>query len=152
MNVGLQDDAVRAAVLAEALRWIGTPYRHQGRRRGVGCDCLGLVLGIWREVYGRLPADPGAYAPDWAETGEDRLLTAACTHCRRLPIGEVRPGDLLLLRWRPHLACKHAGILLDADRFIHAYQGTAVTVSPLVRQWRGRIAAAFRFPPLQQES
>ncbi len=28
--------------------WLGTPYRHQGRRKGVGCDCLGLVLGVWR--------------------------------------------------------------------------------------------------------
>ncbi|MFZ1680734.1 MAG: peptidase P60, partial [Rhizobiaceae bacterium] len=35
----------RRIVVAEAERWIGTPYRHQGSTRGVGCDCLGLVLG-----------------------------------------------------------------------------------------------------------
>ena len=39
-------------IVAEASTWLGTPYRHQGSRKGVGCDCLGLVRGVWREVYG----------------------------------------------------------------------------------------------------
>ena len=42
--------------------WLGTPYRHQGSLKGVGCDCLGLVRGIWRELYGEEPETPGAYA------------------------------------------------------------------------------------------
>ena len=29
---------ISAAFLAEARSWLGTPYRHQGRRKGVGCD------------------------------------------------------------------------------------------------------------------
>ena len=37
-------------VLAEARSWLGTPYRHQGGRKGVGCDCLGLVRGVWKGV------------------------------------------------------------------------------------------------------
>jgi NlpC/P60 family putative phage cell wall peptidase len=37
----------REAILAEAVRWIGTPYRHQASKRGVGADCLGLVIGVW---------------------------------------------------------------------------------------------------------
>jgi NlpC/P60 family putative phage cell wall peptidase len=63
------------AVVAEALTWLGTPYRHQGSRKGVGCDCLGLVLGVWRAIHGASPELPGPYAPDWAEAGgEERLL------------------------------------------------------------------------------
>ena len=27
-------------IVAAARGWIGTPYRHQGARKGVGCDCL----------------------------------------------------------------------------------------------------------------
>ncbi|MEM1422329.1 MAG: peptidase P60, partial [Pseudomonadota bacterium] len=34
----------------EASRWIGTPYRHQASLRGVGCDCLGLLRGVWRAL------------------------------------------------------------------------------------------------------
>ncbi len=138
--------SLRQQVIAETLRWVGTPYRHQASRRGVGCDCLGLVLGVWRQVCGAPPQLPGPYAPDWAETGEDLLLAAARRHCREIAPGEARPGDLLLFRWRPHLPCRHVGILMPDGRFAHACQGCAVVLSALVPQWRQRIAASFLFP------
>ncbi|MDQ0423150.1 NlpC/P60 family putative phage cell wall peptidase [Peteryoungia aggregata LMG 23059] len=105
--------SVNAQVLAIAGCWIGTPYRHQGAVKGVGCDCLGLVRGIWRELYGREPEAVPAYASDWAErAGEERLLAAADRHFRIVPSREESlPGDLVLFRFRPHLAAKHAGIL-----------------------------------------
>ncbi|KAB2871503.1 MAG: peptidase P60, partial [Bauldia sp.] len=85
--------------------------------------------------------------PDWAEAGgADPLAEAARRHCRERPIGEAQPGDLLLFRWLAHLPAKHAGILFDARRFLHAYEGHAVTISALVPQWRRRIAAVFSFP------
>jgi cell wall-associated NlpC family hydrolase len=39
-------------VVAAAHRWLGTPYHDQASVRGVGCDCLGLARGAWREVVG----------------------------------------------------------------------------------------------------
>lgn len=105
--------SINAEVLALAGTWIGTPYRHQGAMKGVGCDCLGLIRGIWRELYGVEPEAVPAYAPDWAErAGEERLLAAAGRHFLSVPsFAESRPGDLVLFRFRPHLAAKHAGIL-----------------------------------------
>jgi len=44
-----------AEVVEEARRWVGTPYRHKGRRRGVACDCIGLPYCIARD----LGLDPG---------------------------------------------------------------------------------------------
>ncbi len=135
----------KAVGLAET--WIGTPYRHQGAAKGIGCDCIGLIRGIWRELYGAEPAPVPAYAPDWAErSGEDRLVEAA----RRLfgdalPVAQMRPGDILLFRWRPDCAAKHAGILAGPRHFIHAYEQSAVTRSPLVPSWHRRIAAVHRF-------
>lgn len=138
-----------AAVLAEAATWLGTPYRHQGSTKGVGCDCLGLVRGIWRVVYGEEPEAPGPYAPDWAEAGgRDSLLEAARRHCVEKPVTKALPGDLLVFRWRVHHAAKHVGILMSEDRFLHAYEGHAVTVSALIPQWRRRIAGVFAFPDL----
>lgn len=113
----------------------------------VGCDCLGLVRGVWRAIYGREPATPGPYAPDWAEAGgHDRLMDAARLYFREMGIGEARPGDLLVFRWRPHHAAKHLGILVSDGRFLHAYEGHAVMVSALIPQWRRRIAGVFAFP------
>ncbi|MBN9071513.1 MAG: C40 family peptidase [Rhizobiales bacterium] len=143
--------ATRLAVLAEARGWIGTPYRHQGRTKGVGCDCLGLVLGVWRALYGSVPETPAVYGMSGADDGAaDALLEGAARHMDRLPAGAERPGDLLVLRWRPGLPARHFGILSAENRFIHAYHGMAVTDSCLVPQWRRRIAAAFAFPEISR--
>ncbi len=141
-------DGMGEAVVRAAMRWLGTPYRHQGSAIGIGCDCLGLVRGVWRELYGAEPELPGPYTPDWDCAGEgDRLIEAARRHCVERE-GRAEPGDLIVFRWRSHLPARHAGILVTADSFIHAYEGHAVTVSPLVPQWRRRVAGSFAFPPL----
>ncbi|WP_157015089.1 NlpC/P60 family protein [Mesorhizobium xinjiangense] len=143
------EEATAARIVAEALTWLGTPYRHQGTTRGVGCDCLGLVRGVWRGVYGREPELPGPYSADWAEmNGGDPLLAAAQRHCRRADEGDLSPGRLVVFRWRRGMAAKHAGILITRERFIHAYEGHAVLISPLVPQWHRRIAGLFRFPDI----
>ncbi len=135
-------------IVALAQSWIGTPYRHQGATKGVGCDCIGLIRGIWRELYGEEPEAVPPYAPDWAErSGEDRLVEAARRlFGRPLALDEAQPGDLLLFRWRPDCAAKHAGILAAPTHFIHAYEQATVTRSALVPAWRRRIAAVHRFP------
>ena len=33
-------------VLTEARSWMGTPWHHQARLKGVGVDCIGLVVGV----------------------------------------------------------------------------------------------------------
>jgi len=45
----------RQAIVEAALSWRGTPYHHRQSACGIGCDCLGLVRGIWRELYGPEP-------------------------------------------------------------------------------------------------
>lgn len=137
-------------ILNAAADWIGTPYRHQASLKGVGCDCLGLVRGIWRELYKEEPEEPGPYAPDWAErSGTERLAEAALRHFGP-PIArdEMREGDVLLFRFRPEVAAKHLGILAGEGRFIHAYEQAGVISSALVPSWARRIAAVHRFPDI----
>ena len=134
-------------VLAAARTYLGTPYRHQGSRRGVGCDCLGLVRGVWRELYGEEPEDPGPYRPDWmARSGDDRLLEAARRHLVPVERVEAKPGDVALFRRRDGAPATHCGILDEAGRLIHAYEGAAVVSSPMPRAWTRRIAGTFRYP------
>jgi NlpC/P60 family putative phage cell wall peptidase len=137
-------------VVAIARSWIGTPYRHQGLRKGVGCDCLGLVRGIWRERHGAEPETPGPYGSDWAERGgQERLYAAACRHFGPpIPLQDMAPGDLLLFRWQDGVPAKHLGILSEPDRFIHAYEPAGVIESALVPGWRRRVAWVFRWQPV----
>lgn len=137
-------------VAAEALGWVGTPYRHQGVRNGVGCDCLGLVRGVWCGLYGFDLPEPGAYAPDWAEaTGADRLMLELRRHFQETSRGPA-VGDLLVFRWRVNLPAKHLGILVERNAFVHAYEGAGGVVrSRLVPQWRRRVAAILAFPTIE---
>src|SRR5882672_1718383 len=101
----------RSAIVAEARAWIGTPYRHQASLKGVGCDCLGLVRGVWRAVLGAEPEAVPAYASDWAEaSNRERFAEAAARHLIAIEGAEVMPGDLMLFRWRSGFAAKHAAI------------------------------------------
>lgn len=56
-------------VVAAARAWLGTPYHDQASLRGVGCDCLGLARGVWRDVIGDEPFAIPPYSRDWGEAG-----------------------------------------------------------------------------------
>jgi len=138
---------LRQRIVAEARAWIGTPYRHQASLKGVGCDCLGLVRGVWREVLGPEPELPPAYSADWAEaSGRESLAQAARRHLVAAALDALQPGDVLLFRWRASLPAKHAAILVAPDRMVHAHDGVAVREVYFAPWWRRRLAFAFSFP------
>lgn len=133
-------------IVAEARRWLGTPYRHQASLRGAGCDCLGLLRGVWRTFPHAEPNVP-PYTPDWDEvTKEDRLLQAARQYLIEIPVSEVRPGDVILFRMRRNAVAKHLGICTGRETFIHAYSGHGVVENQMTGPWQRRIVAAFAFP------
>jgi NlpC/P60 family putative phage cell wall peptidase len=134
-------------VVAAARGWIGTPYRHQASLKGVGCDCLGLVRGVWRECLGDEPEIAPAYSPDWAESGgAETLAEAARRHLIEVPVAEFQAGDVLLFRWRDHLPAKHAGIAASKATMVHAQENVAVAEIALSSWWMRRVAFVFRFP------
>ncbi|MBW6505586.1 MAG: peptidase [Rhodobacteraceae bacterium] len=138
-----------ARVVAAAREWIGTPYCHQQSTKGAGCDCLGLLRGVWREVRGAEPESVPPYSPDWSEAARDeRLWCAAARHLLAVPGGApLQPGDVILFRMRAGAVAKHLGIVAEAGAaptFVHAYTGHGVVESPLAVPWRRRIAARFR--------
>ncbi|SIO11088.1 putative phage cell wall peptidase, NlpC/P60 family [Rhodovulum sp. ES.010] len=142
--------AIGNRVAMEARLWIGTPYRHQGSRIGAGADCLGLLRGVWRALYGTEPEAVPPYTPDWSEPqGEETLWEAAQRHLVDKPVGNAAPGDVILFRLRDTGVAKHLGVQGRAGAqasFIHAYQGHGVVESPLSAPWARRIVARFEFP------
>src|SRR3954469_24313624 len=137
----------RAAIVSEARAWIGTPYRHQASLKGVGCDCLGLVRGVWRAVIGDEPQAAPAYSRDWAEaSGEESLALAARAHLIEIEPAQFLPGDVLLFRYRERYPAKHAAIVSAPALMVHAHDGAAVAEVAIAPWWRRRLAFAFRFP------
>ncbi len=139
----------RARILQEARKWIGTPYVHQTSALGAGCDCLGLVRGVWRATQGNEPERAPAYSSAWADTGNRELLwEMGRRHFNEVPLSKMSGSDVLLFRMKRHRVAKHLGIATGEGTFIHAYDGNNVVESALSRHWLGRIVACFRFPSL----
>lgn len=136
-----------ADVVAVARSWLGTPYRHQASAKGAGADCLGLIRGVWRELYGAEPEATPPYTPDWSEVSRDEQLWRAADRWLR-PVDGAALGDVLLFRMARTAPAKHLAIrsAMSPERIIHAYSGRSVVESPLTGAWRRRIVAAFRFP------
>ncbi len=137
----------REQIVAAARLWLGTPYHHQASVKGVGCDCLGLIRGLWRELQGPEPEALPAYTRDWGDvTGSEPLLAVAHRHLLPLAgVDHARPGDMLVFRMQAGVA-KHAGVLTDNEHFIHAVEELGVTEVTLTRRWRRRLVAAFSLP------
>jgi NlpC/P60 family putative phage cell wall peptidase len=140
----------REHIVAEARAWLGTPYRHQASLKGVGCDCLGLVRGVWRAVIGEEPERAPPYAPDWAEAANgEPLADAAARHLVAIDRDLFGAGDVLLFRWRANLPAKHVAIVTAPALMVHAHDGAAVAEVAIAPWWRRRIAYAFRFPGVE---
>ncbi len=135
-----------------ARRWIGTPHHHQASKCGVGADCLGLIRGVYRDLYAQEPETPPAYTPDWAEvpgldgTRTETMAEGARRHLVELDKAEAGPGDVLLFRMTPGAVAKHAAIKSFEGRMIHACSGRAVAEVHMGTWWPRHLAFAFRFP------
>jgi NlpC/P60 family putative phage cell wall peptidase len=138
---------IQVDIISAARGWIGTPYQHQQAVKGLGCDCLGLVRGVWREVYGDEPEIAPAYDAGWSTAAEgEALADAARRHMVEIAVRDFTAGDLLLFRWKPHLPAKHAGIASSASHMVHAQDGQRVCEVALSPWWRRHVSHAFRFP------
>ena len=138
-------------IVAIARAWLGTPYHHQASAKGAGTDCIGLVRGIWRELYGREAQALPAYTRDWAEaSGQGTLIEAARRHLIEIAPGQAAPGDVLVFRWRGASIAKHAAILATPDTMIHAIEGAPVCEVTLSPWWRRHLAGAFAFPAISE--
>lgn len=138
----------RARIVALARSWIGTPYHHQQSVKGIGCDCLGLVRGVYEAYHQTATGPVTPYTRDWAEaSGRETLIEAARAHLSEIDSATIQPGDVLVFRFRKWMVAKHTGILTTAETMVHALEGAAVEEVHLGSWWHRHIAAAFAFHP-----
>jgi cell wall-associated NlpC family hydrolase len=132
----------RAAFVAEAKTWLGTPFRDQADVKGPNgaVDCAMLLVKSAAAV-GLIPAgfDPRPYAPQWhLHRDEEKFLKViAQVIALRGRGAEVTgadgtpavPGDVIV--WRVGRCFSHGGIVIENDHVIHAYYKTGhVAISP----------------------
>jgi len=141
-------DSLRYNIINEARSWIGTPYHHQAHLKGVGCDCLGLLIGVLSELYHITPDIPMSYSADWAECSNSEFFAEGLSQYTQSILPDQRQiGDVLLFRLQTKSIAKHAAILTENTKFIHAQERSGVCEVHLSHWWISRIAYVFRFLP-----
>lgn len=126
-------------VVAGARLWLGTPYRHRAATLGAGCDCLGLLRGVFG-VAGELPI----YSARWRDDDGRQELAALARRFLR-PAPGPAAGLVALFRLGATAWPRHCGIFVGPDRFIHAQEGLGVVEASLGDGWRRRLAGSFSF-------
>jgi len=110
--------AGRAAVVAEAAGWLGTPWHHRARVKGAGVDCIQFVIAVF-SACGLCPAiDTGDYSRDWMLHRDDELILDGL---RQYAWEIERPGLGDIVVYRFGRTFSHVGIFSAPDRIIHAY-------------------------------
>ena len=118
------------AVVAEARKWLGTPYKYGGNdARGI--DCSGLVLQVYQRALSiDLPRNSRAQHDFCSPTAETGLV----------------PGDLLFFATgKDHSRVSHVGIYVGGNNMIHASASKGVIVSDFTAPYYQRTFAGARY-------
>jgi len=134
------------AIIAATRAWIGTPYRHQASALGAGCDCLGLLRGVWRSVVGAEPIKMPPYRADWRDKTNAHALQQAADEFLVVSNGEPRAGDVILFKMLRSQPPKHCGIMIADNVFVHAQEQIGVVEANLTDPWQRRVAGIYHFP------
>jgi len=134
-------------IVSEAETWIGTPFRHQGRLRGLGVDCAGFISEVAKNAGVSDVDIPANYRPREDGTIMLQLLK---DHMKHVPKDKIKAGDVLALcdeALREPEIPRHLVIVkdvtLEAIFIIHA-AASGVKAHRLNTAWKKRIHSAWR--------
>ncbi len=112
-------DPRRAAVVAEAESWIGTPFHHAARVKGAGVNCLMLLAEVYERAGVAPHVEPPFYVPDWhMHRDAERYLEGLLGHAQEID-GAPMPGDIALFKFGRTFS--HGAIVTTWPRLVHAY-------------------------------
>lgn len=119
----------RQAVIAEALTWLGTPYHHHGRLKGVGVDCGQSLCAIYEAAGVTAEIDPGTYSTAWHLHRSEELYVQWLERVGAVRTDKPSAGDVALFRFGRTFS--HGGVLVDQRTVLHAYIRQAVILTRL---------------------
>jgi len=140
-------EETRDLIQRTARSYLGVPWRHQGRSREFGVDCMGLPIAVARDI-GLTVADFASYGlrPDWPT-----LYRFLHPNAFRIVEGEAGPGDLVLLDVE---GLPHGAILADGGAplsIVHAWQANGFVVETVFEaSGIGRVRGYYRYRGLEE--
>jgi NlpC/P60 family putative phage cell wall peptidase len=119
----------RAAVVAEAITWIGTPYHHHARLKGIGVDCAQILIAVYAGLGLAPEVAPGIYPPDWHLNHSSELYLHWLQQAGAQRVDSPLPGDVAVFKFGRTFS--HGAICVEDGSFIHSYLRLGVIRSRL---------------------
>lgn len=148
----------REAVVACALTWLETPWRHQARRKGLGVDCIGLIGCVGAEMgyesAKRWLRDPSMH--NYSMHPDSEQMTAGLRrYLVPIELAAAQLADVLVMRWEQEPAHFALVTQLQPLRIVHAYRSVRkvsdCSIDGYWREgitWRSLIVGAWRYQEL----
>lgn len=138
-------------IVAQARSWAGTPFHHQARVKGVGCDCLGLVVGVVDEL--ELQDEAGRFLSSYDEVNYSKwpngeyLLQKLESLLADIDPADMQVGDLAVFEMKGNP--QHLAIITDYEGgfgMIHCYApARRVVEHRLDDEWKSKIVKVYRW-------
>ena len=127
-------------MIAAARDCLGTPFHHQGRKPGIGLDCIGLIIFALQAAAFKV-----CDRRDYGLRPDGRSLVAALEAHGARRVDSLRRGDVLLFRYDRQP--QHVALATDENSMIHSFAPAGKVVETSIgAYWQRRLTAIYRFP------
>lgn len=136
---------LQQTIVEDAVTWVGTPFRANAKLKGVGADCVGVIMGAF-ETAGLYLAYRNDYSqrPDGSLRGE--ILQRGFVLVKNATLTEC---DLLLMAFRPGTDPHHVALYIGNNEIVHAYaQARKCVRTTYDAYWSGATRGVYRLPGL----
>lgn len=134
----------RVDIVDEARRWLGTPFRHQGRVLGEAVDCGGIIVMVARRFgLDQGYSDPVGYPAQPHTDFVERLLDQYAVSIRP---ADRQPADIATFAFAGKI--HHVGILTDRNNVLHAWNrgpGSVVVETGLAGPFLRAMRRCYKF-------
>lgn len=127
------EEVQRAQIVAEARKWVGTPYHSCADVRGAGVDCGMLLVRVYADLGFVAPFDPRPYPEDWhLHRSVERYLAFILGNCKE--ITKPRSGDIVVFKYGRCFS--HGAIVTVEDpvTIVHAFQPYGIVFEEEMRR------------------
>jgi cell wall-associated NlpC family hydrolase len=141
----MNENEGRAAVIAEAKTWIGTPFKHESRIKGAGCDCGEFLIACY-SAAGLMPDYNPPHVPEQWHLHKDApgfdpemYLRQIEKFAHEIP-ANPGPGDIAMFWWGH--AYSHSAIVVRwPTELVHCFfvagvQFVNAEIDPYLKRFR----------------
>lgn len=132
-------------VVQAAMALVNTPYQHQGRKPGIGVDCIGVPVIVAKNL-GLGDFDQTNYN----KRPDGTLLNKIGKVCHRI---RLQKGALVVFRISQQ--AQHCAIIYDHPTggygIIHAWDIAGKVVKHRLMDWKNKIVAIYGIPGVKYE-